>query len=174
MSNFQLCQLLNLCRQITFVELTSFFLSEQPYFVEADYDKGPVHLPSVVWPLHQPLSQSSLRPSCFSTCSPPCFFHFHNSPPPFRWPLHFIIALHATFSPNVHIPSSPPLTLPFPQPFLSTYTPIFQPALPASLLPVPSPLTSSSSFSTQDHIKYLWRWNRGRLLKHTHYCQPFC
>lgn len=76
---------------------------------------------------------------------------------------------------NVHILSSPPLTLPssFPTAFsLKNPRPPFQPALSTSLLPVPCPLTSSSS--TQDHIKYLCCWNRGRLLKHTHYCQPFC
>lgn len=41
--------------------------------------------------------------------------------------------------------------------------------------PRPNSLVSStSSSSTQDHIKYLCCWNRGRLLKHTHYCQPLC
>lgn len=67
----------------------------------------------------------------------------------------------------------------FPHHFFSRH-PSSPPAstLPASLLLLlplflPCPLTSSSS-STQDHIKYLCCWNRSRLLKHTHYCQPFC
>lgn len=138
-----------------------------------------VHISSSLYLVLPPLSAPSIffhpHPS-----SSPCLFHI--SPPPFSFHLtssSVCLALPPTFSHTVHILCSPALTLPsssfsFPHYSPSTASPfhLTPPTLtpPSSLLPCP--LTSSSS--THDHIKYLCCWNRGRLLKHTHYCQPFC